>query len=140
MSAGPGTIARPAPSVRPLVLRLVAALIAIGVAAAVLVVGLNRTDEPTVGTPTVTSDVGASRAWMADLIRDADRFGFAVAGVSPTSLVVIPLTPQAAWAIEHGKTGAGAQTADERKPHGFGSTFVEEEPGTRVPGRLPKRD
>jgi hypothetical protein len=89
-------------------------------AAGVLVAGLNRADEPTVGT--VTGDVGPSRAWMADLIRAAEEDGFAVAGLSPTSARFIPVTPHTAWVIQK---GVGSQTSDERKPAGYGHTFWE---------------
>jgi hypothetical protein len=105
----------------------------IAVAAGVLVAGLNRADEPTVGT--VTGDVGPSRAWMADLIRAAEDDGFAVAGLSPTSARFIPVTQHAARAI---RDGVGSQTLDERKPAGYGQSFRELPPPESVLGQPPE--
>jgi hypothetical protein len=100
--------------------------------AAGLVVGLNRADEPTVGT--VTGDVGPSRAWMADLIRTAEDYGFAVAGSSPASVRFIPVTPYAAWVI---RDDVGSQTSDERKPAGYEHTLQELATPDSVLGKPP---
>lgn len=100
--------------------------------ATVLVAGLNRADEPTVGT--VTGDLGPSRSWMADLIRTAEDYGFAVAGLSASSARFIPVTPSAAWLI---RVGAGSQTSDERKPAGYGSSIHELPPRDSALGKPP---
>lgn len=111
---------------------LLAIALLIAVAAGVLVAGLNRADEPIVGT--VTGDVGPSRAWMADLIRTAEDYGFAVAGSSPASARFIPMTPYAAWVI---RDGVGSQTSDERKPAGYEHTFQELPTPDSVLGKPP---
>jgi len=53
-----------------------------------------------VATPAATAlgggDADGDRAWMRNLVRGAERSGYAVAGLSPASSRFIPLTPYAA--------------------------------------------
>jgi hypothetical protein len=135
MSTASGTIARPAPRARPRVIPWITALIVGAVAAGVLVVWLNRSDQPAVGTAVVTEQGNvAAGAMMADLLRSAGNHGLAVAGSSPASARFIHVTPIAA----HAPDGVGSQ-ATEPKPPEYGATFKPAEAGVRNPGRLPKR-
>jgi hypothetical protein len=49
---------------------------------------------------------GRDRVWMADLIREAESHGYAVAGSSPASARFIPTTPWAAYSLR-GSNGGG---------------------------------
>lgn len=89
----------------------VAALIMSAVALGLVVRGDERTALPApreaIASGSVITGTGpgliemahGDRAWLRDLVRGAERSGYAVAGLSPASSSFIPLTPYAAYPL-----------------------------------------